>query len=150
MQRTGATKVGRFSVEFEVANNDDLVQERLGLMDSADVRRATIRGVVDSGAARLVLPASVAKQLGMPVKRKVKVRYADGRKSERNEVGGVWLEIQGRDGVFHAVVEPKRDSALIGAIVLEDLDFLIDPTRQRLVPRDPRFIVSEIESSSSA
>jgi hypothetical protein len=47
------------------------------------------------------------------------------------------------------VIEPKRDSALIGAIVLEELDLLIDNTRQRLVPRDPRFIVSEIEFHSS-
>jgi hypothetical protein len=50
----------------------------------------------------------------------------------------------GRDGVFTAVVEPKRRTALIGAIVLEDLDFLVDCTQQ-LVPRDPRFVVSEVE-----
>jgi hypothetical protein len=51
----------------------------------------------------------------------------------------------GRHGVFTAVVEPKRESALIGAIVLEDLDFVVDCTTQRLVPRDPRYVVSEIE-----
>ena len=35
--------------------------------------------------------------------------------------------------------------ALIGAIVLEDLDLLVDCTNQRLVPRDPKYVVSEIE-----
>jgi len=30
-------------------------------------------------------------------------------------------------------------------IVLEDLDFLVDCNKQRLVPRDPDFVVSEIE-----
>jgi hypothetical protein len=50
--------------------------------------------------------------------------------------------------VFNAVVEPDRDSALIGAIVLEDLDFTIDCTRQTLAPRDPKQIISEIEAAA--
>jgi hypothetical protein len=53
--------------------------------------------------------------------------------------------LQGREGVFTAVVEPRRRTALIGAIVLEDLDFLVNCTGQRLVPRHPRYVVSEIE-----
>jgi hypothetical protein len=57
----------------------------------------------------------------------------------------VYVKLQGRDGVFTAIVEPKRRTALIGAIILEDLDFLVDCTKRRLVPRDPRYVVSEIE-----
>ena len=60
-------------------------------------------------------------------------------------VQGVHLELQGRNSIFKATVEAKRDTALIGAIVLEDLDFLVDCEKQRLVPRDPKYIVSEIE-----
>jgi hypothetical protein len=63
----------------------------------------------------------------------------------RDAVKGVYVKLLGRDGVFTAVVEPKRRSALIGAIVLEDLDFVVDCTSQKLVPRDPRFVVSELE-----
>ena len=92
--------MGGFSVEFEVANNDDLVQERLGLIPSSRVRRMVIRGIVDSGATRLVLPAKVAKSLGLVEKRKVKVRYADGRGGLRSEVGGVQVTLQGRDDVL--------------------------------------------------
>lgn len=47
--------------------------------------------------------------------------------------------------MFNAIVEPQRDSALIGAIVLEDLDLIVDCTTQQLVPRDPERIVSAIE-----
>jgi hypothetical protein len=36
-------------------------------------------------------------------------------------------------------------TALIGAIVLEELDFLVDCTNQRLIPRDKRIVVNEIE-----
>jgi hypothetical protein len=51
----------------------------------------------------------------------------------------------GGRGTFTTVVEPKRKTALVGAIVLEDLDLLVDCQRQRVVPRDPRGAVYEIE-----
>ena len=47
--------MGRFSVEFEVANHEDVVQARKGFLPPEQVRRARISGVVDTGAARLVL-----------------------------------------------------------------------------------------------
>ena len=56
MRSKGANGVGRFNVEFEVANNDDLALVRRGLMSPDKVRRQMIQGVVDSGAAKLVLP----------------------------------------------------------------------------------------------
>jgi hypothetical protein len=46
--------------------------------------------------------------------------------------------------IFTAIVEPKRATALIGAIVLEDLDPLVDCTNQRLVPRDLSGPLSDI------
>ncbi|HEV3418496.1 MAG TPA: hypothetical protein VG056_16860, partial [Pirellulales bacterium] len=86
-----------------------------------------------------------AKQLGLEIAGTAKVRYADGRTSDRPIARHVRLAFGGRDSVFNAIVEPARESALIGAIVLEDLDFLVDCTGQRLVPRDPKQIVSEAE-----
>jgi predicted aspartyl protease len=141
----GDKAMGRFSVEVELANYGDIIEQDHGHLDEAKVRRVKIQGVVDSGAARLVLPAAVAKQLGLRVKGQVKVRYADRRTARRPRVEGVFLKLLGRDGVFSATVEPKRDTALIGAIVLEDLDLLVDCTKQKLFPRDPKFVVSEIE-----
>ncbi|MBI1917035.1 MAG: aspartyl protease family protein [Planctomycetes bacterium] len=138
-------KMSRFSVDFEVANNDDMAAVRRGDLEPSKVRRLTIAGIVDSGAARLVLPKRVVEQLGLPVTEYVKVKYADGRTAKRPVVQGVHVELQGRRSIFKATVEPKRDTALIGAIVLEDLDFLVDCEKQQLVPRDPKFIVSEIE-----
>jgi predicted aspartyl protease len=138
--------MGRFFVDVEITNNDDLVAVRLGYLDPAKVRRKTIRGLVDSGATRMVLPEALVKELGLPPwKSKTRVKYADGRRALRPEVGGVYLSLQGRDGIFTGIVEPKRTEALIGAIVLEDLDFLVDCKKQCLVPRDPDYVVSEIE-----
>ena len=137
-------KMGRFKVALELVNNDDMAEARRGSLDPAKVRR-THRRCRRFRHTRLVLPAAVVKQLGLEIAGKIKVRYADGRFGKRNQVEGVYLELLGRHSIFNAVVEPKRDTALIGAIVLEDLDFLVDCTNQRLVPRDPDFILNEIE-----
>jgi predicted aspartyl protease len=138
--------VGRVSIEFQVANNRNIMKAEEKLLPKDKVRRLTIPGLVDSDAARLVLPKPVVKQLGLPSTGEVKVRYADGRTRTRDTVQDVQVEIQGRRGTFTAIVEPSRSDALIGVIILEDLDFLIDCLHERLVPRDPRYIISEIET----
>jgi predicted aspartyl protease len=146
MKTNGKQKTARFSVDVEIANNQDLARVKFGALKPAQVRRRTVRGVVDCGATHLVLPQALVKELGLPIRKsKARVRYADGRKALRAEVDEVRLFLQGRDGIFTAVVEPKRDTALIGAIVLEDLDFLVDSAKTRLIPRDPDYVVSEIE-----
>jgi predicted aspartyl protease len=139
------TKMGRFSVEVELSNDKDLARAEAGDISTDRVRRMRIRGVVDSGATRLVIPEAVAKQLGLDLAGTVSVRYADGRTAERLVAQRIRLAYAGRESVFNAIVEPGRESALIGAIVLEDLDFLIDCSGQRLVPRDPDRIISEVE-----
>lgn len=145
MTTDGEKQVGRFAVPFTVANDADIVLAQGKKIAAGKVRRTKISGVVDCGGARLVLPGSVVKELGLPITRKVKVKYADGRVRMRDWADRVHVELLGRYGTFSAIVEPKRRTALIGAIVLEELDFLVDSTHQRLVPRDPRFVVSEIE-----
>ena len=145
MRSKGAYGVGRFSVQFEIANHVDVIDEQRGLLEPGKVRRMMVRGVVDSGATKLVLPGKIARQLGLPRLGKGKVRYANIQTATRETVADAHVRLLGRDGVFSAIVEPRRQSVLIGAIVLEDLDFIVDCTQQRLVPRDPRYIISEIE-----
>jgi len=137
--------MGRFRVELELANYEDMILAKAGHLDPKQVRRLQIPGVVDSGATSLVLPENTAKELGLPRGGSFKVRYADQRQAKRDKVKDVWLRLLGRDGVFTAMVEPKRRDALIGAIVLEELDLVVDCRSQKLYPRDPKQIVVEIE-----
>jgi predicted aspartyl protease len=145
MKPKGANGVGRFAVEFEVANHIDVINAEQGLLPSEKVRRLTIKGTVDAGSTKMVLPEKIVRQLGLPITGKVKVTYASRETATRDAVKDVHVKLLGREGVFSASVEPKRRTALIGAIILEDLDFLVDCTHQRLVPRDPRMITAEIE-----
>jgi predicted aspartyl protease len=143
LKRMGA--VGKFSVDFEVCNYRDVVRAEDGHLAPERVRRARIKGVVDTGSVALVLPAAVVKQLGLPKRSRTKGRYADGRKATRDVADDAYIEMFGRHSTFQAIVEPRREDALIGAIVLEALDLLPDCKEERLVPRDPEMMSTEIE-----
>ncbi len=137
--------MGRFSVEVELANYADVARQEAGDLPRDRVRKTVVHGVVDTGAAWLVIPESAARQLGLRPTHKTRVTYADQRTVERDVVLGVALTYAGRTGLFRAIIEPQRESALIGAIVLEDLDLVVDCLNQKLVPRDPRIMTSIIE-----
>jgi clan AA aspartic protease len=137
--------MGRIVVDVDLANNFDVRKSEEGSLQETMVRRIRVSGVVDSGASYLVVPEKVVKALGVPAAGRATVRYADRRRASRDVVEDVRVELLGRHGTFKAIVEPRRTDVLIGAIVLEDLDLLVDCRTQTLRPRDPKQFVAEIE-----
>jgi len=89
---------------------------------------------VDKGATTVVLTPALARELNLERAGKVQVRYANEKREMKEKVIGLALEIGGRIGVFNAIIEPERERPLIGQIVLEDLDFLIDSKSGTLIP----------------
>jgi predicted aspartyl protease len=136
--------VGRVTVDITVTNYRDLHLNQAGMLAPEKVRRFQLQSIVGTGATHLVLPADAAERLGLPTVAEATIRFASGQSTTSPIVADAYVELQGRAGAFRAVLEPNRTTALIGAIVLEDLDFLVDCTNQRLVPRDPERIISEV------
>jgi hypothetical protein len=83
--------------------------------------------------------------MGLSLGGKTKVRHVDGQRARRRVAKGVYVQLQGRDSMFSAIIEPKREAGLIGAIVPEDLDLVGDCEGSRVVPRAPRGAIYEIE-----
>jgi predicted aspartyl protease len=137
--------MGRVSVEVLVSNNQDLYLARAGHLPPDKVRHFQLQAFVDTGATLLVLPGDVVDRLGLPHAGEAVIRYADHRSANRVLVEDVRLELLGRQGTFLAIVEPSRTTALIGAIVLVDLDLLVDCKTNKLYPRDPDHIIAEVE-----
>jgi predicted aspartyl protease len=96
-----------------------------------------IEGKADTAATMLVLPGEVAERLHLPAIRKQLVKYANEKVEEKDVVWGVELELCGRKGVFSAIVEPKKQYELIGAVVMEELDLIAETQSRRLLP-NPR------------
>jgi predicted aspartyl protease len=145
MRQEGTSTMGRISVDVELRNYRDVILAGGTALPQQNVRSAKIQGNVDTGAAHLVIPQSAATRLGVPVVGTAVVRYADRRHATRQVLEPVEVHLLGRHAVFQARVEPDRDDALIGAIVLEALDFIVDCGSQTLTPRDPDRIISEVE-----
>jgi hypothetical protein len=141
---SGADAMDRISVDIEVANYGDLVEHRRGDLPAERIRRLKMQGVVGPRTMNTVLPEQVAKQLGLTVVGKVGVTHGGKRSGFRDQVDAVYLTIQGRSGIVTAILDKDRDTALIGAIVLTTLDFVVDLEKQRLVPRDPDYKTTEI------
>jgi clan AA aspartic protease len=133
--------MGRFSVDLKLTSSEDLLLAKKGMLRPEEIRQSTVRGVVDTGATQLVIPATVAEQLGLPETGEMRVRYADRRRETRKVVGDMSLELLGRESTFHAIVEPNRNTAVIGRMVLDTLDFVVDCDARKLYPRDPNGII---------
>ena len=136
--------MGRVQTEIGLANNRDVQLWKAKMIPEENVRRMRIQAIIDTGANHLVLPTAVAVALGLPTAGDFRVRYADGRTAQRDFVEQVELELLGRTSTFRASLEPDRTTALVGAIVLEDLDLLVDCGKQIVFPRDPDRIITEI------
>jgi predicted aspartyl protease len=136
--------MGLVVVEFSVANNVDVAKAAEGSLPPDQVRQVQVKGMVDTGANWLVLPQAVATELGLPPTKPMLVRFGDGRLEFRDVVEQAWVEIFDRHGTFRAIVEPHRPDALIGAIVLEDLDLLVDGSNQMLQPRNPEHMTGNV------
>lgn len=142
---TEKAEMGRVVAQLELVNHQDAILADAGALPTDKVRRLKIDAIVDTGASHLVIPKAAADALGVPIIGETGVRYADSRRAARKIVTDVEVHLLTRSGIFKAIVEPDRADALLGAIVLEDMDFIVDCREQKLVPRDPDRILSEIE-----
>ncbi len=101
---------------------------------------------INTGATLLVLPEKVVKELDLPVIRQQNVKYANEEVQERDVVWGVEVTLCNRTGVFEAIVEPKKNYALIGAVVMEALDLIVEPRSLGVYPNPrSRLPMAEIE-----
>ncbi len=124
--------MGEARIEVKLTNLFDWEKAEKGKLKPDRVRTVTVRGLVDTGAVRCVLPPNVVRRLGLTPRRSRTVEYADGRKEEVAVVSGVLFEILARDAEEEAFV--LGDEVLIGQTVLETLDLLVDCRHGTVTP----------------
>jgi predicted aspartyl protease len=126
-------QVGQVYTTITVANNDDRALARRGLLPQTDVRSTEFtRVLVDTGATTLCLPANITSSLGLEVKREVVVETATGSSATR-VYDDVWIECEGRSGVFECLELPEGAPVLLGVVPLEAMGLQPDVKNHRLV-----------------
>ncbi len=127
--------MGEIVVTVQLENAIDRALQRRGALPESQVQQLTVQAVVDTGAVMLVLPQDVVHKLGLTEQRTVLVRYADERTEERPVAEIVTLTIGDRTMTTECIVGPPLSEPLLGQIVLERLDLLVDCQNQQLTPR---------------
>lgn len=123
--------MGRVIVTAIVSNYDDVSAQRRDPTAPAP-RTIEIEALVDSGATMLCIKRSVIDQLGLTLIDSVSIHTANGLRTV-GKFSPVWLELIGRASTFNVLEVGEETPNLIGQIPLEELDFLIDSKKQRLV-----------------
>jgi len=125
--------MGRVLTEATIENLRDLWAADQGLIPPDQVRRVTVTdALADTGATMLSLPTRLIRQLGLTKTGRRRVNSSLGM-GEADVYDAVRLTIQGRDCPLDVMEVPDSVPVLIGQIVLERLDFVVDPQGRRLI-----------------
>jgi clan AA aspartic protease len=131
--------MGKIMTKLKLTNNTDYDKAIEGSIPRDAVRWVEVEALVDTGATQLALPEDIVKRLGVPTAGTRRAKDARGITIELAWVGGLRIEILGREMTGDALVLPKGATPLIGQIPLEQLDLIVDPkTREaRVNPASP-------------
>jgi len=127
------TDMGRVCVTAVIENLHDVNDVERRLLSADEIRRVEVRdALVDTGASMLSMPGRLIRRLGL---RPVRERQVCTSAGSRNALvyGTVRLTIQGRDCPSDVVEVPDDCPVLVGQVPLELMDFVVDPTGQRLI-----------------
>jgi predicted aspartyl protease len=118
-----------------LSNARELVMARLGHLAPETVHTCEVEARVDTGTLRSVVPPAVAEALGLVRMGRSEAQMADDRWGEAEVSEAV--EVRLVAGVERSTVVPMLimgETVLLGAIVLEGMDLLVDCPRGQLVP----------------
>ncbi len=102
-----------------------------GAVTGPSGRKRTVKFLVDSGATYSLLPHDVWQALRLKPKRLLSFSLADGTEIKR-QVSECHIALAGQEGHTPVILGEAGDSALLGAVTLENLGLVLDPFKRTL------------------
>jgi len=96
-------------------------------------RAEDVEMLADSGALYSVVPSELLDRIGVRSTHVEEFELADGRVIERR-MGGAHVTVRGRQALANVIFGEPGDSTLLGVVTLEELGFVIDPSKGDLKP----------------
>ncbi len=133
--------MGLIYADIELINGEDISFARKNIIGQDQIKRMSIKALVDTGAYMLCINEEIQAQLKFPVAERRTGQLANGQVMEYDVVSHVELKFKNRRTMCNAMVLPDDNEVLLGAIPMEDMDVLIHPQRQELIvnPDHPYF-----------
>jgi clan AA aspartic protease len=125
--------MGKTIEKVLIKNFVDVANAASKIIKENEIRSIEVTALVDTGAAYLCLPPKVIKELGLFFAISTPVKTGNG-KLELRTFYGAEITINERT-IEMQVMENKDDNepALIGYLVLESMDWVVDPKNQRII-----------------
>ncbi len=110
------------------------------------LKHLTVNALVDTGVMTLCIPEHIAVQLSLEEIEKREVTTADSKRRLVPYVSPIQIKFEGRNCFTGALV--LGDSVLMGAIPLEDMDLVINPSRRTITvnPESPNIPACKMNS----
>lgn len=125
--------MGRTFADVEVENYGDIVLREETGNGGRRVRKLKVRALVDTGSALLCLHRDAIEKLGLRLACTAKVRTAGGV-MDRPVYAIARITVQGRSCAAEVMEIPDSIPPLIGYILLESLDLVVQPKTHMVVP----------------
>ena len=129
--------MGMVYAKLRLLNAIDVGLFKRGMLEEGKIRQVEVEALVDSGAMNMVVPDHIAVQLGLDHVDFTEVELANSRAEKVEVVGPVEIRFANRVSAANAVV--LGNEVLLGAILMQDMDVVVDPRRERLIvnPENP-------------
>ena len=127
--------MGEIRVDVTLENDRDVFAYHEGKITKEQVRTVTLNALVDTGAVMVLLPQEVVEVLGLEKIDKTIVTLANEEKIELEVAGTLSLSIGNRKMKTDCLIGPPQCEPLIGQLVLERLDLILDPLKKSIHPR---------------
>lgn len=125
--------MGKTLEKVSLKNFADIVLHSKELIKEDEIRVIEVEALVDTGAAFLCLPPEEIEKLGLLYSHTSEVSTANG-KVKRRIFNGAIITIKGRDIQMQVMENDAATPPLIGYLVLETMDFVVDPKSQQVIP----------------
>jgi clan AA aspartic protease len=127
--------MGEIKINLKLENDGDVFLFESGKLRENEIRKLEIEALVDTGAVMLLLPQDLVEVLGLKKTDRAIVSLANDEKIELDIAGTLSLTTHNRRMKTDCLVGPPMSEPLVGQIILERLDLIIDPVKQIVTPR---------------
>ena len=124
--------MGLVYTEITLKNADDIAVADRGFIKDSEIRKITVKAMVDTGAWTLAINDAVRQQLGLRILGKEPGSLADGTVGSYDMAGPVEIHWKNRRTTCEALVLPNAKDILLGAIPMEALDLIVHPQKEEV------------------
>jgi len=129
--------MGKVTATVKLANVADLVLAEEGVIEPGAVRRCEVEALADSGASLMCLPEEIVEELGLKHFSSKTATLATGEQRSLPIARMVHIQIGDREAYQDCAVLPRGAQPLVGQLVMQEMDLVVDLSRDRLAPGHP-------------